>query len=296
MIKVSAPAQQPALQKACPNAERLLHGEEYQETGEPMLETSKTKVSGCIVAYNGYEEVAQAAASVLAHTQGVDFHLHLVDNASPDGTGAKLAAHGFGSRCTVTCLQQNKGFGTGHNQVLPFLDSQYHAVINPDITLDTDAIAQLCAWLDAHPKAVMATPRLLFPSGVEQYTAKRIPSFLALLARQVPLKALRGIERHYLMQDEDLTLPQEIDFCTGCFFVIRTQAFKAMGGFDESFFMYVEDADITRKAQQFGKAMYVPEAYVYHAWHRDAQKKWKNFWMQIQSMLHYWRKWGFKFK
>ena len=58
--------------------------------------------------------------------------------------------------------------------------------------------------------------------------------------------------------------------------------------------MYVEDADITRKAQEYGKVMYVPEAHVYHAWHRDTKKKWKNFWMQIRSMLRYWRKWGFR--
>ena len=88
--------------------------------------------------------------------------------------------------------------------------------------------------------------------------------------------------------------PQEIEFCTGCFFVMRTEAFRRMGGFDEGYFMYVEDADITRKAQEYGKVMYVPEAHVYHAWHRDTKKKWKNFWMQIRSMLRYWRKWGFR--
>ena len=75
---------------------------------------------------------------------------------------------------------------------------------------------------------------------------------------------------------------------------MRTEAFRRMGGFDEGYFMYVEDADITRKAQEYGKGMYVPEAHVYHAWHRDTKKKWKNFWMQIRSMLRYWRKWGFR--
>ena len=254
----------------------------------------KTKVSGCIVAYNGFEEVTAAVTSVLSHTSGVDLHLYVVDNASPDGTGARLAAAKLGPDVTVKCLAENKGFGTGHNAVLPLLDSEYHAVINPDITLDADVLTALCAWMDKHPDVVMATPRLTFPSGEEQYTAKRVPTFLALLARQLPLPFLKGVERHYLMLDTDLTRPQEIDFCTGCFFVMRTEVFRKIGGFDESYFMYVEDADITRKAQSCGKVMYVPETHVIHAWHRDANKKWKNFWMQIRSMFHYWGKWGFR--
>ena len=81
---------------------------------------------------------------------------------------------------------------------------------------------------------------------------------------------------------------------TGSDVEIATEAFRRMGGFDVGYFMYVEDADITRKAQEYGKVMYVPEAHVYHAWHRDTKKKWKNFWMQIRSMLRYWRKWGFR--
>lgn len=256
--------------------------------------TQQTKVTASIVSYNGCEEVARAASSVLSYTKGVDLTLYLIDNASPDGTGQRLAAMDFGPRAKVLCLPQNVGFGKGHNAVLQALDSRYHAVINPDIELTEDAVARLCAWLDAHPEAVMATPRLVFPDGREQYTAKRLPSLLALAARQLPLPFLKGVERRYLMLDRDLTVPQEIDFCTGCFFVIRTEVFKAIGGFDESYFMYVEDADITREAQRYGKVFYVPVAQVTHAWHRDANRKWKNFWMQIRSMFHYWHKWGFK--
>jgi len=256
----------------------------------------KTTASACIVVYGGGEEAAKAARSLIAHTQGVSLTLTLVDNASPDGSGARLLNEDFGEQVRVVCLPRNVGFGSGHNTVLPTLESKYHFVVNPDITVEDDAVSTLCAWMDKHPDVVMATPRLLFPDGREQYTAKRTPSFLALLSRQVPLPFLKEVERHYQMRDEDLTKPQEIGFCTGCFFVIRTDVFRKMGGFDEGYFMYVEDADITRKAQSYGKVMYVPAAHVFHAWHRDANKKWKNFWMQVRSMFRYWRKWGFQWK
>ena len=195
----------------------------------------KTKVSACIVVYGGGEEAAQAARSLVEHTRDAALSLTLVDNASPDGAGEWLAAQQLGPGVKVVRLPENVGFGSGHNTVLPQLDSVYHFVVNPDITLDDDAVSKLCAWMDAHPDVVMATPRLLFPNGAEQYTAKRRPSFLALLARQVPLPFLKGVERHYLMQDEDLSCPQEIEFCTGCFFVMRTEAFRHMGGFDEGY-------------------------------------------------------------
>lgn len=255
---------------------------------------ARTRASACIVVYGGGEEAAAAARSLLEQTKGVELSLTLVDNASPDGSGEWLAAQNFGAPVRVLRMTQNVGFGKGHNAVLPGLSSDYHFVVNPDVTLEDDAVSRLCAWMDAHPDVVMATPRLVFPSGEEQYTAKRRPTALAILARQLPLPFLKKIERHYLMLDEDLTKPQEIDFCTGCFFVIRTEVFRAMGGFDESYFVYVEDADITREAQKFGKVMYVPDVRVRHAWHRDARRRWKNFWLQILSMLHYWHKWGFE--
>ena len=112
----------------------------------------------------------------------------------------------------------------------------------------------------------------------------------------MPLACLKKTEEHYLMLDEDLTVPREIEFCTGCFFVVRTEVFRRMQGFDEGYFMYVEDADITRKAQSYGKVYFTPCTHVYHAWHRSPNKSLKPFVRQISSMLRYWRKWGFRLR
>ena len=254
---------------------------------------SHTKASASIVVYNGADEAILAAKSLLEHTKDVSLQIYLIDNKSPDNSAKLLKEARFDADVQVICLDENIGFGSGHNTVLPMLDSDYHFIVNPDITLNEDAVSKLCNWLDRHGDVVMAAPRLAFPNGEEQYTAKRVPTFMALLARQ--LHIFKGVEKRYRMLDEDLSKPQEIQFCTGCFNVIRTEVFKAIGGFDESYFMYVEDADITRRAMKMGKVMYVPQVCVTHAWHRDANKKWKNFWMQIKSMFHYWKIWGFKF-
>ncbi len=253
----------------------------------------RINASACVVSYGNYSEVLNAINSVTTHTKNVNLSLFVVDNASPDGTGEKLLSSSTGQSWQVLVQEQNLGFGSGHNVVLPLINSKYHAVINPDIVLSEDAISTLCDYLEKNEDVVMVTPRLVFENGQEQYTSKRAPTFMALLSRQLPLPFLKKFELYYQMRDKDLTKVQEIDFCTGCFFVMRTDVFKKIGGFDEGYFMYVEDADITRKAKEHGKVMFVPCATVMHKWHRTPNKKLKHFFMQIKSMFRYWKKWGF---
>ena len=264
-----------------------------------MPPSSPVSISACIVSYCDYEEVCAAVRSILQHTPG-QLDLYVVDNASPDGCGARLAGTDFADgRVQVICLPRNLGFGGGHNSVLPRLESQVHFILNPDILVQDDILHDLAGWLLDHPDIAMATPQLYFPDGRIQHLPRRKPTPWALFARQLAPKLPGSVfdktDRHYTMQDEDLTKPRPIEFCTGSFMAVRTEVLRQIGGFDESYFMYVEDADITRKAQALGKVMYAPVTAVTHAWHRDANRKWKNCWTQVSSMLHYWRKWGFRF-
>lgn len=257
----------------------------------------KYNVSAAMVVYGGAEEAADGVRSILANSNSCDLTFYVIDNASPDDSAALLQREFDGiPHVTVNCLPNNIGFGSGHNTVIPKLQSDYHAVINPDITIDHDVLGTLCQYLDEHPDVVMVTPQLRFPDDTPQHTAKRAPTFLALLARQLHLGFLKKYEDHYLMLDEDLTREQDIQFCSGCFFVIRTSVFREIGGFDEDYFMYVEDADITRKAMGKGRVVFVPSTYVHHAWHRNTTRSRKHFFMQLQSMGRYFCKWGFHLK
>ncbi len=249
-------------------------------------------VSASIVLYNGFEEARSCIQSVLDATVGVPLQPFLIDNASPDGTGAKLQA-AFGGSATVICSQENLGYGKGHNLCLDKLTSKYHAVINPDITLPGDVLTALCRFLDENPDVVMVTPQLRFPDGRVQQIAKRAPNLLALVARQTGGRFLTGYENYYLMLDRDLSQPQDVQFCSGCFFVIRTDVLRRFGGFDPAYFMYVEDADITRQAMQHGRVVYQPSVFVYHSWHRATRRSLKPFLQQVRSMLRYFGKWGF---
>lgn len=251
-------------------------------------------VSASVVMYGGAEETQVCLTSLAEQTKGVSLRVYLVDNHSPNGALEQVETLGVPTNTTTIPLSENVGFGRGHNAVLPFLQSKYHAVINPDIVLQSDILSGMARWMDEHPDVAICTPALVFPDGKPQYIGKRKPALLPLLARQTNFSFLKTYENHYLMLDEDLSKPTDVEFCSGSFFLIRTDIFKKIGGFDPKYFMYVEDADITQKALQHGRAVYLPQFTVVHAWHRAAHKQIKQFFWQCRSMFRYFCKWGFR--
>ena len=95
----------------------------------------------------------------------------------------------------------------------------------------------------------------------------------------------------YTMRNEVINGPIDIEFCTGCFFCIRTEIFKKLNGFDDRFFMYFEDADITRRARKLGSVVFYPDIKVTHVWARASAKTLKFFLIQLCSMFKYFLKW-----
>ena len=160
--------------------------------------------------------------------------------------------------------------------------------------LTADTLSDLADWMAAHPGVVMTRPGLTFPDGKPQQLPLRRCNVRAMVYRQLPcLRFWAKYNDRYLMADKDLTKPTEIEFCTGSFSAVDTAAFKAVGGFDEGYFMYVEDADLTQKLRTRGKAYLVPQYTAIHAWHRAAHRSLKPFLWQLRSLLRYFSKWGF---
>lgn len=260
------------------------------------IEKNEIPLSASVVMYGGQDDARKCLESLEQQNTAADFSVFLIDNNSPDGALEKLLEKPLPKRVQVLPQKENLGYGTGHNKCIPLLNSKYHAVVNPDIVLNEDAIGEMARWMEKHPDVAITTPALVFPGGQPQHIAKRRPAVLPLLARQLGFKFLKKYEEHYLMLDEDLSNPTDVEFCSGCFFVIRTDVFKKMGGFDEKYFMYVEDADITQKALKHGRAVYLPQVTVTHAWQRAAHHSPRQFFWQVKSMGRYFKKWGFRFK
>ena len=248
------------------------------------------KLSGSIVVYNKAEDAIKTVQSVVDNT-GDNFSLYVIDNNSREKINEQLKKK---FAVNYIDLGENVGFGRVHNRVLDKIDSKYHFVINPDILINGDTIDNLCDFMDSHPDCVIACPKVENPDSTVQYIAKKRPRLLSLIARRIRLPFLKKYEDDYLMRAANQDESFEIDFCTGCFFVIRTDVFKEIGGFDSDYFLYFEDADITMRAKQKGKAYYAPCASVTHFWHRETATSKRRFFTQLKSMFIYFSKWGFK--
>ena len=241
------------------------------------------KVSACIVTYNSSKKIGEAVSSIKMYTKGVDYKLYIFDNGSTDNT--KEIALEADNSVIFTENNANLGFGKANNLVLDLIDSKYHAIINPDIRINSDVISEICNYMDEHPDVALATPKILFPDGTEQHLPKLKPRMIYLLARRTPLFKKKAIE--YTMENIKIEQPTEIDQCTGCFAIIKSEVFKKIGGFDERFFMYMEDADLTIRAKEYGKTMFLPQFSVIHEWERSSSKSLKYMLIHISSMFKF---------
>lgn len=254
------------------------------------------EVSGCIVTYNNMTTIQKTLDTLFEQTVGLNFKLYIVDNASTDST-VDFIKENYVGKYNVEVIEtgKNKGFGSGHNVVLDMLTSKYHVIINPDIELKENAILKMASYMDEHEETGLLSPKICFPDGRLQILGKRNPRIKYLIASRLrdeknPSKLLR----EYAMLDKDMTKPFEIQNATGCFMMLRTELFKKIGGFDENYFMYFEDCDITRTVRKTHKAVFYPDAVVCHVWGRESKKNNKLRVIQIKSMFYYFRKWGIK--
>ncbi|MDR2753816.1 MAG: glycosyltransferase family 2 protein [Oscillospiraceae bacterium] len=251
-------------------------------------------VTGSIVTFNNISTIETTLRTVREQTRGVPFHLYVIDNSSQDGTTALVRA--ADPEAEILHIHWNVGFGAGHNLVLPRLKSKYHVIINPDIALSEDAITKMTRYMDEHPEVVMLSPRVVFPeTHADQTLGKRNPRLRYLLASRLrKCKWTQKILCRYAMQEEMETgEPFEIENATGCFMCVRTEALRKIGGFDERYFLYFEDCDITRMLAREGKVLYFPYAVVEHVWKRESKKNFVLMLVQVQSMFRYFWKWRF---
>ena len=168
-----------------------------------------------------------------------------------------------------TRLPENRGFGAGHNAALDAVASDVHLVLNPDAVLEEDALRAGLARLAAAADIVLLSPRVRGVTGATEYLCRRYPSVLVLLLRGFAPQAIRRLFRerldHYEMRDL-CTGEREVDIplASGCFMLVRTAALRAIGGFDERYFLYFEDYDLSLRLASRGRLVFCPALEIVH--------------------------------
>ena len=256
------------------------------------LPKGTNQVSASIVTFESEDEIVPLLRSMERTLQVPKLDLFIIDNASTDGTAK--AAEKAAPWATVIVNEYNRGFGAGHNQVIPALKSKYHVVINPDIEFVEDSILELSRFLDDNPGVVMVSPMVLNPDGTEQKLPKLQPEPQYLIARRLEGKSKRAdaLAAEYTRSEEEINEPVPVEHISGSFFMIRTEIYKKLKGFDERFFLYFEDNDLSMRASELGEIVFYPGTKVKHGYAREARSSARAFIAQIQSMFRFFGKHG----
>jgi N-acetylglucosaminyl-diphospho-decaprenol L-rhamnosyltransferase len=220
-----------------------------------------TGVSAVVVSYNVRDLLVQCIASLRA--DGIE-HIVVVDNASSDGSADAARA----ADVEVVALDANVGFGSGANRGVARTGTPYVVICNPDLEVEPGANKALTEVLDGDDALGIVAPRIETPDGRLYPSARTFPdmvdaaghAFLHFVWRDNPFS------RRYKMLDWDHSTPGDVDWVAGTYFMARRTAWDAVGGFDEDFFMYLEDVDLCWRMRDAGwRTRYEPAARVVHA-------------------------------
>ena len=257
-----------------------------------------------IVSYRTPSVTVAAVRSAL-DVAGVN-EVVVVDNGSDDDTLADLDRLGS-SRVRTFANGRNMGFGVAANRAAREAESDVLLFLNSDAQLTTLATEELTSELLTRNGRAIVGPRIVDPSGTVQRTAGLLPgpfdlvvralgvSHLAQRAAALPVAASL-VRRSRTMADYASALDAidtlETSMVTGACFAIGREAFWELGGFDERFFMYFEDADLCKRAAAAGMPIrYVPSAVVTHIGGASSEGDYRFSPMHARSMRQYLEKW-----
>jgi len=195
--------------------------------------------------------------------------------------------------------EANTGYGAGHNVALrKAMDegSQYHLVVNPDVWFGAEVIPALWRLMEQDESIAQIMPKVLFLNGSVQRLAKLLPTPLDLFGRfffpeRLIAKRNARFELRHSGYDKTLNVP----YLSGCFMFLRMSALKSEGLFDERFFMYIEDTDLTRRLHEKYKTLFYPSVSIYHRFSRLSYHNWNLSLTHMISVIKYFNKWGWMY-
>ena len=272
------------------------------------------KLSIAIVSYHSdlatlrqtVASVVEAVTRVRVQRPELLVSLYFIDNDPAMATTSALAAELKALRqrgihhVELLGEKRNLGYGGGHNLCLSKLDSDVHLVLNPDVILAPDYLLLGLELLEREKNIVAVAPHATSEHGAPLYLCKRYPTVFDLWLRGfVPAMLQHPFAKrlaHYQMQDvyDSAQLQTGIPIISGCCMLIRTQVFRDLKGFDECFFLYFEDFDLSLRARMWGTIAYHPAMHIQHFGGFSARKGLSHICLFAKSGKRFFDKHGWK--
>lgn len=225
------------------------------------------KLSIIIVSYNVKYFLEQCLCSVMCAIEGLQAEVIVVDNASTDNSIEYLRPN-FPS-VTFIINQQNLGFGKANNLALKQCSGEYVLFLNPDTIIPEDCLQESLAFIESKKDAGAVGIRMLDGSGQFLPESKRsLPTPGSSFFKLTGLAALfphSPLFNKYALGHLDEKENHEVDVLCGAFFLSKRNLLLELGGFDEDFFMYAEDIDLSYRIKKAGyKNYYFAESAIIH--------------------------------
>ena len=262
-----------------------------------ILNNKKNKISVSIVLYNTSEVLLHRLLTCIYCSGNIDI-VYIVDN-SPQ----PIKDFWFKDLpLSYIHTNSNIGYGAGHNIAIRKaieMGAEFHFVLNPDVYFGSGELPKMISRIQSDNAIGHLMPKVTYADGTLQYLCKLLPTPSDLLLRRFafgPLKRLfmkkvDKFELRFTGYNREMNVP----FLSGCFMLLRVSALQEIGLFDESFFMYGEDIDLSRRMHARQKTVFFPDAVIVHDHARESYKNTKMLWIHIVNLIRYFNKWGWFF-
>lgn len=253
---------------------------------------SKVQLTCSIVVYKNDEyKLAQAIESFLSTKLLVK--LYVIDNSPTDYL--KNVCENYDLEYIY--IGKNLGFGKAHNLIIRKVlqEDSFHLIMNPDIYFYEKTIEKLYDFIKSNREVGLVMPKVLNPDRSIQHNCKLLPKPYNLIVRRFLGIFINLVDRsndRYEMRFTDYDKVMEVPYLSGCFILVRNKAMRDVGVFDERFFLYAEDIDLSRRIHQKYKTIYYPKSEVYHYHEKASYKSLKLLYYHVESAFRYFNKWG----
>lgn len=248
------------------------------------------KLNVSIVLYHTPVAELNNVLSVLLQAPEVN-RIYLIDNSE-----GPLRLPVEDTRITYLFSGANLGFGKGHNiAIRKSIADQvpFHLIMNSDVTFTPANITEMLAFMQTRTDIACMMPNVQFPTGKPQRLCKLLPTPMDLLGRRfMPEPLIRKRNARYELVHTGYNRLMNVPALSGCFLLCRTEALAEAGLFDERFFLYCEDIDLTRRLHRVGKTVFYPNVTINHDFRRSSYTNLRLTWTHMRSACLYFNKYG----